>query len=197
MLRQPLFGLLVAILYRRRPSDLDQRLQCLGRPSMKRPGSRSGITRRRFAFWLGPGLFNLGELLRADVFDDLAAGSMRAAAEPPTPRGPCSTPKHWSAAENNSCRWFEREHLIDGHGNQTGIMTPIHKQTGEPYTGRDGYLDDNLVSGAVRRGDQAGKAGLDADTFVEVDAGQPNFMRRARYGRRLSRSLHATNYASG
>ena len=35
------------------------------------------MTRRRFAFWLGFGLFSLAEKLRADSLDRLAAAAMR------------------------------------------------------------------------------------------------------------------------
>ena len=165
----------------------------LGENRMKNDHSRFQITRRRFAFWLGLGLFNLAEVLRADSLDDLAALSMRAT-EPSTPKAPRSTPEHWTAAENNTWRWFERENLIDGHWKLTGITTPIHKLTGEPHTGRTGYLDDSLVPVAVRRGDQSIETDSITDTAVEDDPGEPNAMRRARHGRppsRWLRSLHA------
>jgi hypothetical protein len=160
---------------------------------MENRRSRFQITRRRFAFWLGLGLFNLAETLRADSLDDLAAASMRAT-EPSPPSGPRSTPEHWTASENNTWHWFERENLIDGHWKVTGITTPIHKRTGEPYTGQTGYLDDSLVPAAVRRGDRPSQANATTDTAVEDDPGQPNAMRRARHGRppsRWLRSLHA------
>ena len=160
---------------------------------MKRSGSRFQFTRRRFAFWLGFGLFNLGETLRADVLDGLAAATMPAT-EPTTTSGPRTTPEHWTAAENNTWRWFERENLIDGHWKQTGITTPIHKQTGERHVGPAGYLDDSLVPAPVRRGDPAGKSEFGGDAAIEGDAGEANVMRRARHGRppsRWLRSLHA------
>lgn len=149
------------------------------------------MRRRRFFFWLGLGLFGLAEKLRADGLDDLAAGLMRAT-EPATPKPTHALPEHWTSSENNTWRWFEREHLIDGHWKLTGITAPIHKGTGERYSGPTGYLDDALVPVAVRRGEQPGQA--DGDTAVEDDPGQPNTWRRARHGRppsRWLRSLHA------
>jgi hypothetical protein len=151
------------------------------------------MKRRRFVFWLGLGLFGLAEKLRAEGLDDFAAALMRAT-EPTTPKSSRAVPEHWTASENNTWRWFERENLIDGHWKLTGITTPIHKRTGEPYAGQTGYLDDRLVPDAVRRGEQPSQTDLATDTAVEDDPGQPNVMRRARHGRppsRWLRSLHA------
>ncbi len=159
---------------------------------MKRPGSRFRITRRRFAFWLGLGLFNLAEVLRADGLDNLAAAAMRAT-EPATPKAPRSTPEHWTAAENNTWRWLEREHWIDGRWKLTGITTPIHKRTLERYTGKTGYLDDSLAPDAMRRGEQSSSVEVDTETGVEDDPGEPNATRRARHGRPPSRWLRSLN----
>jgi hypothetical protein len=159
---------------------------------MKRLRSGLPLTRRRFAFWVGFGLFSLGESLRADVLDSLAAASMRAA-EPKTPKDPLATPEHWTAAENNTWRWFEREHLVDGQWKLTGITTPVRKQSGERHTGHTGYLDDALVPDAVRRGEQRDSTDAGAITAVEDDPGQPNVMRRARHGRPPSRWLRSLN----
>jgi hypothetical protein len=148
------------------------------------------MKRRRFVFWLGLGLFNLAEALRADGLDDLAAGMMRAA-EPATPKTPRSTPEHWTASENNTWRWFEREHWIDGRWRLTGITTPIHKRTLEPYTGKTGYLDESLVPAAMRRGEAPTSVDVEPETAVEDDPGQPNALRRARHGRPPSRWLRS------
>jgi hypothetical protein len=158
---------------------------------MSRIRLRFRVTRRRFAFWIGFGLFSLGEALRAEAFDDLAAAAMRATE--PAPTGPPATPEHWTTAENNSWVWFERENLVDGKWKLTGITTPIHKRTGERQTG-ERYLDDKLVPEAVRKGEIPSVPEVDKDTVVEEDSGKPNPMRRARHGRppsRWLRSLHA------
>ena len=148
------------------------------------------MRRRRFVFWFGFGLFNLAEKLRADGLDELAAAIMRAS-EPSPPKPQVSTPEHWTAAENNTWRWFERENLIGGHWKVSGITMPIHKRTGETYTGQTGYLDDKLVSHAVRHGAQPSPADGDTDTAVEDDAGQPSARRRSRHGRPPSRWLRS------
>jgi hypothetical protein len=145
------------------------------------------ITRRRFAFWVGLGLFNLSEALGADSLDRLAAASMRAT-EPAESKTP--TPEHWTAAENNTWRWYERENLVDGRWKSTGITTPVNKRTGEPVSGRTGYLDESLVPAEVRRGDKpVEQAGF--ETAVEDDPGKPNSLRRARHGRPPSRWLRS------
>jgi hypothetical protein len=154
---------------------------------MKRQSLRFRITRRRFAFWLGLGLFNLAEALRADGLDDLAAAAMRAT----DPAAPRSTPEHWTAAENNTWRWFEREHWVDGHWKLTGITTPIHKRTGDAYTGKTGYLDASLVPAAMRHGQSSDSVDVGDETLVEDDPGQPNATRRARHGRPPSRWLRS------
>lgn len=151
----------------------------------------AALSRRRFAFWVGFGLFNLSEVLRADVLDSLAAASMRATDSEP-PKTPACKPEHWTASENNTWRWYEREHLIDGKWKLTGITTPIHKHTGARYEGRTGYLADELVPEAVRRGEPLASDPA-ADGAVEDDPGQPNAMRRARHGRPPSRWLRSLN----
>lgn len=158
--------------------------------TVQRDGSRFKLTRRRFAFWVGFGLFNLGETLRADGLDALAAATMRAA-EPSEPSTPQSTPEHWTAADNNTWRWFEREHLIDGQWVLTGITTPINKETGELYTLKSGYLDESLVPDEVRLGRQDGNTDVAADTHFERDHGKPSAARRTRHGRPPSRWLRS------
>ncbi|MBI3465597.1 MAG: hypothetical protein HY000_21470 [Planctomycetes bacterium] len=148
------------------------------------------ITRRRFSFWLGLGIFSVGEKLQARGFDELAATIMRGA----EPAASSSTrPEHWRLADNQTWRWYERETLIDGQWTVTGITTPINKATGQPYTGRIGYLDESLVPEQWRQGAQPD------DKEVAEDSGQagpprPDPVRRARHGRPPSkwlRSLHA------
>ncbi|HEV3137402.1 MAG TPA: hypothetical protein VGZ26_05850 [Pirellulales bacterium] len=156
---------------------------------MQRPRSRFEVTRRRFAFWLGLGLFNLAEALRADGLDDLAAAAMRAT-EPKAPEAPRTTPEHWTAAENNTWHWFERENLIGGRWKLTGVTTPINKHSGE-RSGGTGYLDDTLVPEFVRNGAQPTVADIGIETAVEEDAGQSSAMRRARHGRPPSRWLRS------
>jgi hypothetical protein len=157
---------------------------------MKR--SRFQITRRRFAFWVGFGLFTVGEKLHLGGFDKLAAAAMRTA--PSAGDDPASGAEHWTPGENNSWRWFERENLVDGQWKLTGITRPVHKRTGEPYEESEGYLDESLVPEAVRLGKQPDGEHVEEEMAFEADHGRPSASRRARHGRppsRWLRSLHA------
>ena len=74
------------------------------------------------------------------------------------------TPIHWRAASNSAWQWYERETLIDGRWTLTGITTPIHRETGEPYTEKKGYLDESLVPAEMRVWNpEAGDRDADAD----------------------------------
>jgi hypothetical protein len=123
------------------------------------------MNRRRFAFWIGFGLFSLAEKLRLNGLDALAAVVMEHT-DSTTTRARPSTPLHWTAAENKTWRWFERECLIDGRWTLTGITTPIHKKTGEAHVG-DGYLDESAVPKTLRLTVQKGVASLQSRTLPE------------------------------
>ncbi len=164
---------------------------------MEREESGFTFSRRRFAFWVGFGLFSLAEKLHAEGLDDLAAVAMRLAddkqALPESEAKSDAQAVHWTAAENNTWFWFERENLRDGQWVLTGITTPIHKETGQRYTPDTGYLDDSLVPQDVRNGRGDEKAAQDDGGKVafEADHGQPSPMRRARHGRPPSRWLRS------
>ncbi len=102
------------------------------------------MKRRRFLFWVGFGLFSLGEKLRTSGFDELAAATLKGA--------DTTTPIHWRAASNSLWQWYERETLVDGRWTVTGITTPINRETGELYTEQKGYLDEKLVPPEMRLG---------------------------------------------
>ncbi len=141
------------------------------------------MTRRRFAFWLGICLFWLAEKTRAQAIDDLAAAMMH---------GTEPIDERWSTKENRTWRWYERETLKNGVWRVTGITTPIHKVTGQPYTGRSGYLDEALVPAEVRGQEHPVK--VDPPRMKDPGDGQASSERRAREGRPPSkwlRSLHA------
>lgn len=150
------------------------------------------MTRRRFAFWLGLGLFTLSERLRIGSFDAWAAEAMRRTE--PQPVGPdAANPVHWSANENKAWRWFERETFFEHRWKLTGITTPVHKTTGELATG-GGYLDENLVPQQVRHGGSGGVENLSPEVLAEYAVHQPSDRRKARHGRPPSkwlRNLHA------
>lgn len=155
-------------------------------------------TRRRFAFWVGLGIFSLGERLNAQGFDHLAAATMKLAG--PSNKQEDDRPEHWSVEENSDWRWFCRETMVDGKWKRSGITTPISKHTGRRYSGRTGYLDDSLVPENIRKSVEANSAVvIDETVAVEYDPdgpepGQPTEDRRARHGRPPSewlRSLEA------
>ena len=144
------------------------------------------MQRRRFLFWIGLGIFSLGEKLRAAGLDDLAttvtSGAEKAKAT------------HWRAVNNSTWQWYERETMVDGHWKVTGITTPIHRQTGERFTGPKGYLDDSLVPKEMRVWDETASDEAAADSDANSSEHRPNPARRARHGRPPSkwlRSLHA------
>lgn len=163
---------------------------------MRRGESGFPVTRRRFAFWVGFGLFSLGERLNAAGLDTLAAAAMRATernGSPAPDSHDVADAVHWTAGENNKWFWFERENLKDGKWVVTGVTTPIHKETGERYAG-SGYLDESLVPKDVRNGTIREKSEGQASQTFEADHGQASPTRRARHGRppsRWLRSLHA------
>jgi hypothetical protein len=143
------------------------------------------MKRRRFLFWIGLGIFSLGEKLRANAFDDLAAT---------VTGGGKSAATHWRALNNNTWRWYERETLIDGRWKVTGITTPIHRETGEPFTGAKGYLDQDLVPKEMRIWDEDDDIAPSTEEQGPLSEHLPSETRRARHGRPPSkwlRGLHA------
>jgi hypothetical protein len=138
------------------------------------------MKRRQFVFWFGFGLFALGEKIHVAGLDRLAAAAMRLAE--PTTKSPAA-PEHWAAAENRTWRWYERETFVDGQWKLTGITTPINKQTGQPYTGRTGYLDESLVPAEMRHGDRAVSTNENTEERIETGPNKPDPTRRARHGR--------------
>jgi hypothetical protein len=148
------------------------------------------MTRRRFMFWVGFGLFGLAERLRADGLDSLAAAAMRSA--PATPANtPSSTPIHWRADEDATWRWFERENFIDREWTPTGITTPINKKSGQRKEGHGGYLEDELLPAEMRQSSDGGDAHSVAEGSPEHDPQLPEPERRARHGRPPSKWLRS------
>jgi hypothetical protein len=144
-------------------------------------------------FWVSFGIFGLAEKLHINGLDRLAAATMRLA-DPSSADDVIVAPEHWTAAENNSWHWYERETFSGGRWKVSGITTPISKQTGEPYTGSVGYLSESLVPAEMRGGNQI--AGTDNATEGEIEPAPhtADSKRRARHGRPPSkwlRSLHA------
>ncbi len=157
------------------------------------------ITRRRFAFWLGMGLFWIADKLRADTIDEFAATIMRSTEanenDPPRaesiPSPATASSERWWRAENNTWRWYQRESLVDDTWKPSGITTPINKATGEAYTGRNGYLDSSLVPEDVRLAYEPYETDETKFAADGPDEGEPDAERRARDGRPPSRWLRS------
>jgi hypothetical protein len=175
------------------------------------------MTRRRFVFWIGLGLFNLAELFRADRLDALAAAVMDAAgpsageepiteAEATAMDGGTRWPEHWTACEDEEWRWFERENFINGRWALSGSTTPVHKETGRRKALSDGYLEDELVPAHMWRSEKERQsepfprrperpsqvASSDAEP-VGPHEQLPSVARRARHGRPPSQWLRSLN----
>jgi hypothetical protein len=151
------------------------------------------MTRRRFAFWIGFGLFSLAEKLRCNGLDALAAATMRATESKPV-RGESATPVHWSATENNTWRWYERESYVDGKWKLTGVTTPTNKKTGEPYLqNKSRYIDPSLVPVHIQSADYDVTAEEIADAKAKYGHRRPHPTRVARHGRPPSKWLRSLN----
>lgn len=163
---------------------------------MPSPTPRLTLSRRRFGFWIGLGLFSLAEKLHAEPLDALAAALMPEL-EPADERDLSPIPEHWSAAENTTWRWYERENWTDDGWQMTGLTTPINKRTGERFAGATGYLDDSLVPFDVRRSampeiilDEELQSRLDDEISLRLP-GEVDTDRKNRHGRPPSKWLRS------
>jgi hypothetical protein len=145
------------------------------------------MKRRQFCFWIGLGLFQLSEKLHFGRLDQLAAAVMEST-EPTSGK-----PTHWRANSNSAWQWYELETLVDGEWKLAGMTTPVSVATGEPFSDREGYLDDRLVPSELRVWDDDDDRAAIGKTVDPKDR-QPNDRRKSRHGRppsRWLRSLHA------
>jgi len=152
------------------------------------------MTRRRFAFWLGFGLFSLSDKLRISSLDSLAAAAMEGSARPdPKP----ALPEHWSTAEDETWTWLERENLIEGQWVLTGTTRPVDRKTGELKEASEGYLCEDLVPDEMRPApknsdDPIAANCVDESAIEEEDPHRlPTPSRRARHGRPPSKWLRS------
>ena len=155
-------------------------------------------TRRHFALWLGLGWYSLPTKRNLQAFEDPA---FMVEESRPTPEG---APIHWSSTENETWRWFEREVLVNGIWELSGVTTPINKVTGEVYQGSSGYLDTELVPIALRLSVALPKQVASSHTipqaprsqrsvYMEEAPGRPSDERKKRHGRPPSRWLRSLN----
>jgi hypothetical protein len=158
------------------------------------------MNRRRFVFWVSFGMFNLSETIGWRALDRLAAAAMRMAE--PKSRGDGTgdalkravadkSPEHWTQNSNNTWHWFERETFVDGQWKLTGITTPTNIETGEPYTGHAGYLDESQVPVDLLPKYPAPDLAGDARAPIEPAPHTADPSRRARHGRPPSKWLRS------
>lgn len=130
------------------------------------------MNRRRFAFWIGMGLFGAAERLQAESLDNLAAALMSASDSPPPVPSPTLAegdsappmPVHWQVTHNNTWRWVQREEYLDGHWRLTGMTTPVHRHTGEPLEDGAGYLGAADVPERFRLSEESRSASIEEPT---------------------------------
>jgi hypothetical protein len=157
------------------------------------------MKRRRFLFWISFGMFTLAEKLHFSGLDRLAAATIDMAeptADPsvdPHAAIPDSAPEHWTAAENDVWRWYERENYVDGKWKLTGVTLPVNKETGEVYRGRTGYLDDAAVPPELRSSNKPELADDANDTSMQTKEHRPDTTRITRHGRPPSKWLRSLN----
>src|SRR5262249_52821658 len=152
-------------------------------------------------FWISFGLFTMAEKLKFSGLDKLAAATIDLAdpatdsgaqeALPAAEKSAGSPPEHWTAAENDTWRGFERENYINGKWKLTGVTTPVNKETGEAYTGRTGYLDTAEVPPEMRLSKQPVFAEDASDTSLQAHDHEPDQVRIARHGRPPSKWLRS------
>jgi hypothetical protein len=137
-------------------------------------------------------LFALAEKLRAESLEKLATATIRStepaatgAAAPALADSAAAT--HWRVTENSTWRWFERESWASGRWKVTGVTAPVNKRTGEAFTGKQGYLAEDLVPDEVRYS----RIKPEADEPREDSLHRPDPSRRSRHGRPPSRWLRS------
>jgi hypothetical protein len=151
------------------------------------------MTRRRFTFWLSFGVVTLAEKLGLHGIDSLAAAAMDGADAPASKRAR-SLPVHWSAAEDDDWRWYEREHFIDGEWWLTGTTAPVHKKTAErKHDGNEAYLDDRLLPSSMRVSLQQFPTNATPIESAVPDRQLPTARRRRQHGRPPSKWLRSLN----
>ncbi len=113
------------------------------------------LTRRSFSTWLAVTGFvvttshrapaeNAEESEQSHLFEEQQRSNHSAVHD-------TNSQERWTAAENESWQWYERESLLHGQWRLTGITTPVHRQTGKCFEAAPGYLSESLVPIECRR----------------------------------------------
>lgn len=132
-------------------------------------------------------LFWVADKTRASAVDSAAAALMDRSAPRQKPNLRTALPLHikWEPNESKTWRWFERTELIDDKWKLTGVTTPVHKESGKPYSGKKkGYLSEDLVPESAKQLMQK---------RVALGRHKPDPERRARDGRPPSKWLRSLN----
>jgi hypothetical protein len=143
-------------------------------------------------FWLSLGFFTLGERLGLVSADKLAAAAINSAKPKPSNKDR-KLAVHWTVAQDDDWRWYEREHFIDGQWWLTGTTAPIHKQTAERKEDHEAYLEDQLVPINVRFDTNETARQSVADETADPELQLPTARRRGRHGRPPSKWLRNLN----
>jgi hypothetical protein len=113
------------------------------------------LTRRSFSTWLAASGLVLTTSHRASAQDSIESEQFLPFAETRRPShlvaADSKSQERWTAAENESWQWYERESMVNGQWRLTGITTPVHRVTGECVEAVPGYLDESLVPLEYRR----------------------------------------------
>jgi hypothetical protein len=133
-------------------------------------------------FWLSLGAFTLAEKLGLSGVDAFAAAAMNSTEARPSKKGR-SLPVHWTVAEDDDWRWYEREHFIDGEWWLTGTTAPVNKKTAErKHEGNEAYLDDSLVPAAMLSSSKDIGPKVAPLAAAATDTQLPTSRRRNRHG---------------
>ena len=144
-------------------------------------------------FWLSFGVFTLAEKLGLNGVDSLAAAAMDSTDSRPSKKSR-SLPIHWTAAEDDDWRWYEREHFIDGEWWLTGTTAPIHKKTAErKHDANEAYLEDRLVPASMRLSLNAPHPNPAPIEASPPERQLPTARRRQQHGRPPSKWLRSLN----
>ena len=150
------------------------------------------MTRRRFAFWLGFGLFTLAEKLRMGSLDALAAATMRTAE--PSPVGENSLARALERGRKQYVALVRtRDATLTANGSSPESRRRSVKRLASLTRELERYLDPNVVPASVQSVDNEVTAEEIADAKAKYGHRRPHATRVARHGRPPSKWLRSLN----
>ena len=60
--------------------------------------------------------------------------------------------EHWTPEEDSMWKWYRLERYTSNKWETVGISMPIHKETGEPFKEKSGYVEHNKIPAFVLEG---------------------------------------------